>query len=272
MDITNLSRCPGIMSLSQWPRTLICHGPAFNCSVPFERGDGGPAGVLLATVRLTSGQPAESHQVSREVCGLFLHSFEPPLLLLQNQEIGNLSLCSGMGFGSSVQGNPCSGGPGGHLQTPASLSAQAALGSDPCSPNCGKALLQEALGFSLDGRGVLRVASLAPSCSPMSDVTRCHLAALTPGPSLGPWWLLAHGCVVIPFTSLRAGADRWWGGGRRPSAKAPVWAPAGIPSPLSWSQAPSLMLSQDGLSPARGLPGPLLTGPCQAAPSSRPVF
>lgn len=74
----------------------------------------GPVGLLLTAVRPTSGQPAESHRVSRQVCCPFLHSYEPPLLLLRDQEMRLVSL----EFGSSSRETLAQVGPGGHLQAP----------------------------------------------------------------------------------------------------------------------------------------------------------
>lgn len=94
----------------------------------------GPVGLLLTAVRPTSGQPAESHRVSRQVCCPFLHSYEPPLLLLRDQEMRLVSLVR-HGVWVFIQGNPHSGGAWGPPTSPtASLSPQAALCSDPCSP------------------------------------------------------------------------------------------------------------------------------------------
>lgn len=93
-----------------------------------------------------------------------------------------------------------------------------------------------------------------------------HLAALTLGqPSLGLSWLLAHGSIVIPFTSLRAGVD--WGGGPFCESRCLSCVSSQLASPPT-----TVLLSQGDGSLAPGLPSPLLTGSCQVAHRSCPVF
>ena len=138
----------------------------------------------------------------------------------------------------------------------------------PLLSDGGTPLLGEVPGFSLDGCGVLRVASLAPSCSPGSEATWSHLAALTLGqPSPGLWWLLAHGSVCCDPFHL---PESWRGLGGGSFCESPCLSR--VSSQLASTPTPHVLLSQGGGSLAPGLPSPLLTGSCQAAHRSCPVF